>query len=309
MWHSLPVNDLRLLGLSDDGRDLALESEDGTIYSLRINDHLRDLVIDETRDTHQQLAPVAHIAQLISAPESDGQPVVTVKDIQARLRSGESIDAIAQTSKWEPGKIERFAGPILQERAYIIGLALKEQLHKEKSSPTLADATIAQLEPRGVDMSCVEWNAWREPDGSWNIILTYPNKEGMTNEARWVFDLENRSLIAKDEGAAWIAGEELSSRHSPASHGIVQQPISPAPRLVSVKNDLESATDDQDAENPRLSSSPLEAIIDSGPSTDTRSTPERESKNRRLKIPSWDDIMFGGPKETFGGANEPSEEE
>lgn len=304
------MNDLRLLGLSDNGKDLALESEDGTIFNLRINDHLRDLVIDELRETGQPLAPVAHIAQLSPAPEGDGQPIVTVKEIQARMRSGESIDIIARTTNWTPEKIEKFSGPILQERAYIIGLALKEQLRKEKSSPTLAGATISQLEPRGVDMTVVEWNAWREPDGSWNIILTYPNKEGVNNEARWIFDLENRSLVAKDDGAAWIAGEELSSRRSPASHGIVQQPMSPAPRLVSVKNDHEaSGIDNQEEGNIPSSSSPLEAIIDSGPSTDTRSAPGREGKARRLKIPSWDDIMFGGPKETLEEVTEPSEEE
>ena len=308
------MNDLRLLGLSDNGRDLALESEDGTIFNLRINDHLRDLVIDELRETGQPLAPVAHIAQLSPTPEGDGQPIVTVKEIQARMRSGESIDIIARTTNWTPEKIEKFSGPILQERAYIIGLALKEQLRKEKSSPTLAGATISQLEPRGVDMTVVEWNAWREPDGSWNIILTYPNKEGISNEARWIFDLENRSLVAKDDGAAWIAGEELSSRRSPASHGIVQQPITPAPRLVSVKNDLEASGIDGSGNNHEegnipSSSNPLEGIIDSGPSTDTRSAPGREGKARRLKIPSWDDIMFGGAKETFEEVTEPSEEE
>jgi Protein of unknown function (DUF3071) len=320
MWHSLPVNDLRLLGLSDNGKELLLESEDGTIFNLRINDHLKDTVIDELRETDQPLAPLAHIShsgQLSPAPEINGQPIVTVKEVQARLRSGESFDVIARTTSWTIEKIEKFSGPILQERAYIIGLALKEQLRKDKSAPTLADATISQLEPRGVDMTLVEWNAWREPDGSWNVILTYPNKEGTSNEARWIFDLENRSLVAKDDGAAWIAGEELNSRQATASHGIVQQPMTPAPRLVSVKNDHEaSGIDNHEEGNIPSSSSPLEAIIDSGPSTDTRTTSGREGKARRLKIPSWDDIMFGGPKETFGGpketfgeVTEPSEEE
>ena len=320
MWHSLPVNDLRLLGLSDNGKELLLESEDGTIFHLRINDHLKDTVIDELRETDQPLAPLAHIShsgQLSPAPEINGQPIVTVKEVQARLRSGESFDVIARTTSWTIEKIEKFSGPILQERAYIIGLALKEQLRKDKGAPTLADATISQLEPRGVDMTLVEWNAWREPDGLWNVFLTYPNKEGTSNEARWIFDLENRSLVAKDDGAAWIAGEELNSRQATASHGIVQQPMTPAPRLVSVKNDHEaSGIDNHEEGNIPSSSSPLEAIIDSGPSTDTRTTSGREGKARRLKIPSWDDIMFGGPKETFGGpketfgeVTEPSEEE
>ena len=286
------MSDLRLIGRSEDGTELELQTQDGVSFTLRISDHLRSLV---------------NQPRLVAVENIDERSTVTVKDVQSRLRGGETIDSIARSTDWSLDKIEKFSGPILQERAYIIGLALEAQLRKEKHSPTLVTAVISQLAPRGVDMSLVEWNTWREVDGSWNILLSYPIKEDSTSEANWSFDVNNRSLSALDDGAAWISGEDQGARQTSPSHGIVAN--TPAPRLVSVK-------ESEVVETIRISS--LDAIIDSGPSIEEL-VPEdakRDGVTRRLKIPSWDDIMFGGPKEIFGGPKEifggpkePSEEE
>jgi len=273
------VSDLRLIGRSEDGSELELQSQDGTTHTLRISDQLRALV---------------NQPRLVAVVPSDEETTVTVKEIQARLRSGESIDSIARTTQWSTEKVEKFSGPILQERAYVIGLALAAQLRREKYAPTLSAATIAQLSPRGVDMERVEWNTWRNADGSWNIVLYYPTKDGSISEANWTFDLANRSLEALDDGAAWIAGDEIDSRHQTPSHGIVY-PSTPAPRLVAVR---ENGDENTVSDTPRISS--LDAIIDTGPSvsSDVSEAEKRDGITKRLKIPSWDDIMFGGSKGT-----------
>jgi hypothetical protein len=214
------VSEIRLIGRSDDGNELLLASKDGTNYLLVIDDELRALV---------------NQPRLIVVTNEDELSLLTVKEVQSRLRSGESIDSIVRSSDWSPQKIEKFSGPIMQERAYVIGLALTAQLRREKHSPTLSAATISQLAPRGVDMTLVEWNTWRLPDGSWNIILFYPTKDGSISEANWTFNLSNRSLEALDQGAAWIAGDELDLRTTTPSHGIVYPSTSPPPRLVSVR--------------------------------------------------------------------------
>ncbi len=274
------MSDLRLIGRSDDGSELELQSKDGVNFNLRISDQLRALV---------------NQPRLVSVVNEEEQSAVTVKDVQARLRGGESIDSIVRTTGWSAEKVEKFSGPILQERAYVIGLALAAQLRKEKHAPTLSAATISQLAPRGVDMTLVEWNTWRLPDGSWNIVLFYPTKNGGTSEANWTFDISNRSLEALDDGAAWIAGDELEAHTPSPSHGIVYPAATPAPRLVAVR---EEGNQSELPEPIKISS--LDAIINTGPShVDTVSDAEkRDGITKRLKIPSWDDIMFGGPKET-----------
>lgn len=260
---------MRLTGRSDDGSELLLESATGESARLPIDDHLRALV-NQPRLT-------------VVVDEID-QSLLTVKEVQARLRAGEAIDAIARSSDWSSQKIEKFSGPIMQERAYIIGLALSAQLRKEKHSPTLSAATISQLAPRGVDMTLVEWNTWRLPDGLWNIVLLYPTKDGSTGEANWSFSLPNRSLEALDQGAAWIAGDELDQRATAPSHGIVYPSQTPPPRLVSVREPAQSSISGSET-----SSSIADEISE---------VEKRDGITKRLKIPSWDDIMFGGSKET-----------
>lgn len=255
LWHSFSVSNLELVGRSDDGNSLQLESSEGESYTLEINEQLRFLV---------------NQPRLVAVSTNDERSTVTVKEIQARLRSGETIASISETTDWSAEKIEKFSGPILQERAYVIGLALAVQMRKEKHSPSLSAATIAQLAPRGVDMTLVEWNTWRLPDGTWNIILNYPTKDGGTSEANWCFDLVNRTLEALDDGAFWISGEEEEVRTPSPSHGIVYPSNTPAPRLVAVREGGE----------------------------DLNSSDRRDGVTKRLKIPSWDDIMFGGAKET-----------
>jgi hypothetical protein len=156
-------------------------------------------------------------------------------------------------------------------------------------------AAIAQLAPRGVDMQLVEWNTWRRDDGLWNIILSYPISTG-AGVANWAFDTTNRTLVSEDDGARWISGEEKPSRPSTPSHGMVfpTENSTPAPRLVAVKPE----------EPIRISSHPTE--LDAGADTSSKSDSRREELEpeakrdgvtKRIRIPSWDDIMFGKKSE------------
>ena len=272
------MSDLRLIGKSEDGSELELKDQDGATYSLRISDHLRALV------NQPRLVAVA--------PAGSGEPSVSVKEVQAKLRAGESIEAIARATGWPSEKIEKFSGPIMQERAYVIERALAAQLTKEKHSATLAAATIAQLAPRGVDMELVEWNTWRNHDGSWNIVLYYPLKDGGQGQANWNFDLETRALSSEDEGSAWIAGEDRSTRPATPTHGIVYTPQSPAPRLVAVREEANVSVEDDE-----VSVEEVTEIL-SFPSEEIPEDAKRDGVTKRLKIPSWDDIMFGGKKDS-----------
>jgi hypothetical protein len=68
--------DLRLTGRSPDGAELELVDQVGNQYSLRISDTLRATV------NQPRLSAVSNIEEVVST---------TVKEVQARLRSGESF--------------------------------------------------------------------------------------------------------------------------------------------------------------------------------------------------------------------------
>ncbi len=276
------MSEMRIVGRTEDGTQLELLDSDGKTHFLRINDNLKALV---------------NQPRLVAVAPLEGRTTFAVKEIQSRLRAGESAASISATTDWSLDKIDRFSGPIMQERAYVIGLALETQLRRENASPSLATATIAQLQPRGVEMTEVEWNTHRNEDATWTIVLQYPHspssqKSGF-GEAHWIFDLENRTLVADDEGARWISGDEKPSRPATPSHGMVfgGDQATPAPRLTAFSETVTII------ENVPLSVVPDVQDAELEPTPEISNDAKKDGVTKRIRIPSWDDIMFGGKKD------------
>jgi hypothetical protein len=261
--------ELRLQGKSEDGSHLELTDGDGNSYSLRISDNLKSTV---------------NAPRLSAVVAENEVPTYSVKDIQNRLRSGETMDAISRTTDWPIEKIEKFAGPILQERAYVIETALKSRIKKDPKSPLLGEITNSQLTEHGVDIEQVEWNTHRKIDGTWNLVVQYPTRNGV-DQANWGFDLTNRSLEPLDDAASWLIGEGIPERPKLPTHGFIS-PTDP-PRLVSVKEEIviKETVYETEAEDV-----PFDFEDETPPKTD--------GVSQRAKLPSWDDIMFGSNKPT-----------
>ncbi len=276
------MTDIRFLGRSEDGAYVLLTDDEGNEFRLPLDDDLR-AAISQPR--------LVAVSNYYDQTDSD---VITVKEVQARLRAGASFDEISQLSGWTLEKIDKYAGPILQERAYVIDIALKSPLRRDSNSPLLGLAAHSQLAPRGVDMEEVEWNTFRFEDGTWEIILNYPSREG-TSSAHWNFDLHKRALIAEDDGARWINGDERDQRVKTPTHGIIYQNenSTPAPRLVAVR-----------PENFESETAPIQPVRTEEIAPDAK----RDGVTKRIKIPSWDDIMFGAKGDNTSQID-PNEEE
>ncbi|MEY2841345.1 MAG: hypothetical protein RLY74_486 [Actinomycetota bacterium] len=258
MWQPTPVSELRFTGRSHDGEYLEFADDIGNSFQVRITDVLKNSIID------RRLSAVRDEAATFS-----------VKEIQARLRAGETFEEVSRATGLPLEKIERYASPILQERAWIIEQA--EKSTPKGSALNLHDLVISRLAPRGVNMNQVSWNTWRLENGSWHLVLTYPASEG-SRQAVWIFDANIRTLLASDEGAKWICGEEPTKHPSKSEpspeHGVLfpAEGETPAPpRLVAVRTDK---------------TTPEEIPVDA----------KQDGVTRRISIPSWDDIMFGRSK-------------
>lgn len=276
LWHCCPVTqeevrDLRIVGKSEDGSSLELIDSEGQTYSVRISDNLKSLV---------------NAPRLSSVAPVDDRPSFTVKDIQNRLRAGDSMDAIARMTDWPIEKIEKFAGPILQERAFIIETALKTKISKDQSAPTLNEITTKQLSEHGANLDEVEWNTHRNLDGTWNLVILYPSRTGIS-QANWNFDTTNRTFEALDDSAHWLIGESRPERPKVPTNGFVT-PADP-PRLVAVKEEVhikETLLEDG------------EVVEEISLDFEEEQTPKNDGVSKRAKLPSWDDIMFGSNKPT-----------
>ena len=257
------MTELRINGRSDDGLHLNLLDPDGKEFSVRISDTLRATV------NQQRLAVV---------PEAD-EPVISIAEIQRRLRAGESTEVLSRENNISLEKIERFSGPILQERIYIIDQAQQIAIRKESGRDPvgLLGVVISRLAPRNIDSAQLEWNTWRHEDGTWTLELHYPNSSGR-GKAQWNFDPIRRTLNSLDENARWMMGDEAPVRTTP-EHGLVH---TEAPHPVRSLEPVEPVR-----ETPRL------AVIREEPDDEAI----KDGITARAKVPSWDEIMFGIKKD------------
>ena len=257
------MSELRINGRSEDGLSLNLLDADGKEFSVRINDTLRS-TINQPR--------------LASVPESD-EPVISIAEIQRRLRAGESVEALSRENNISLEKIERFSGPILQERVYIIDQAQQIAIRKESGRDPvgLLGVVISRLAPRNIDSAQLEWNTLRHEDGTWTLELHYPNSTGR-GKAQWNFDPTRRTINSLDENARWMMGDEAPVRTAP-EHGLVH---TDAPHPVRSLEPIEPVR-----ETPRL------AVIREEPDDEAI----KDGITARAKVPSWDEIMFGIKKD------------
>ncbi len=277
------MTDLRLTGKSEDGTHLSLVDGDGNSFALRISDTLR-ATINQPR--------------LASVPASS--ETISVKEIQRRLRAGESFEQVAREGATTVEKVERFSGPIMQEREYILDRARELVMRKDayRSDMTFADVVSAKLTPRGVDADEITWNTWRLPDGIWHIELHFPNRDG-SGVATWSFDMARRALSATDSNGAWLIDEDAPTRtvatgliHTEPNHpSRYEEPVSQRTLPQSSLSRITDALDSLDSpeipeakiETPRL------AVIRETPTA----ADSVDGITARAKVPSWDEIMFG----------------
>ena len=276
------MSELRLTGKTQDGNHLELVDGDGAQYVLRISDNLRATV------NQPRLTSVAAV---------DSVETMSVKEIQRRLRAGESFDHIAREGHISVDKIERFSGPIMQEREYILDRARELVMRKDahRTDLTFRDVVLAKLAQRGVDTDQVSWNTWRLIDGTWHIELHYPNRDG-NGVATWNFDLARRALGASDDNGAWLIDEDAPARTS--TPGIIySEPTHPSRREAPVVEPViapitpiyETPSADLFDEPTPVIETPRLAVIREVPTA----ADAEDGITARAKVPSWDEIMFG----------------
>lgn len=291
------MSELRLTGKTPDGVHLALTDQNGVEYSLRISDTLRATV---------------NQPRLTSVPVGDDNEAMSVKEIQRRLRAGETMDSIARDGNISVDKVERFSGPILQERIFIIdqvhGLSpRRESKEGGRDNLTFLDVVISKLAPRGVDIDALDWNTWRLEDGTWTIELHYPNRDGL-GVAQFTYDGQRRSIAPLDDNAAWMMGEDAPARRIDSGF-VYAEPTHPSRSNVPVENrepiridsapirSVASSLNDLPDNDPTDEEFEAELTRETPRLVSIRETPEPADKadgiTARAKVPSWDEIMFG----------------
>jgi hypothetical protein len=129
------------------------------------------------------------------------------KEIQDRIRAGETADEIADAAGIPPDKIRRFEGPILAERQYQAEQARRATIPGHSDSgpgPRLGDIVAERLTRAGAAPEAAEWDSRKRPDGTWQVQLSFSigSRQG---RAEWVYDPRRRHVIPEDDQAVRLS--------------------------------------------------------------------------------------------------------
>lgn len=187
--------ELELVGLHEDGEHLVLAAADGQRYLLPIDDPLRAAV----RRDRPQLEQIR--------AERSGAP--SPREIQARVRSGQSAEQIADESGLTVEHVRRFEGPVIAEREYLAQQARGTRVGRDAGAPELGDLVVDRLASRGVAADSIVWDAYRLPGQDWTVLVRF-EVEDDRREARWSFDPTARSVHAEEDEARWLSETEIA---------------------------------------------------------------------------------------------------
>jgi hypothetical protein len=278
--------DLRLVGLTDDGSALILERDSGASDHLAVDDRLRSMISTPKARNGKQVDLTL---------ESQLSP----REIQARIRSGQTPEEVAGDAGISVERVERFASPILHEREYIAQEAAKVSVGRDGHGAVmlLGEMVSQRLEQRGVPRDGLEWDAWRRDDGAWEVRLDY-QASGRERSANWVYDPARRTVTADDDEARWLLEEEPTAavtqlRSVPARSDAESAggPDAEATQQASTHDSTQT-----DADEAPVKSGTQEAIDTLMRGRDTVPDTPAPKRKKKPTVPSWDEILFGSRK-------------
>ncbi|ONH30965.1 septation protein SepH [Pseudofrankia asymbiotica] len=222
------MRELRAVALSEDGGYLVLADANGRAdaeqFRVPVDDRLRAALRGARRS------------------EVRTESALTPREIQARLRAGETAADVARAAGIPVERVERYEGPVLAERARVVQEARAALLPKDPGGATgrpLGEVVDTRLMAGQDDPEAAQWDAWRRVDGIWLVQLTSESRC-----ARWTWDPVVRRVRPHDDAArALVAPEPVDApptasaapgaatpaptRQSPPALTLVQDPARP----------------------------------------------------------------------------------
>jgi DUF3071 family protein len=284
------MQELRLVAVSEDGSYavLAAPGRSGR-FSLPIDERLRIVARGQ----------FSRLAQYEIEVESPLRP----KEIQDRIRAGETAEDIADAAGVPIERVRRFEGPVLAERAYRAqeaqGASIRPATDSGPGRP-LGEVLAERLSGLRADIDEAQWDSRKRADGTWQVSLVF-TAEGQPRLAEWVFDPRSRHVTPANDtaGNLCLPDAVLPPVASRQAGSATVTPI--GSRLSQAPAEQESRPPPEPARVP-APSRVFAAEQDNGLADGAQqaTAPERPARKkaaggrpRRSSVPSWDEIMFG----------------
>ncbi|MGI8881567.1 MAG: septation protein SepH, partial [Jatrophihabitans sp.] len=216
------MRSLRFLTIGDDADTVVVADTDGEEqFVLEVDDRLRDAVAPA--------APEPDEGEPVTVTEEPPPPIaLSPREIQVRVRAGESPEELARDTGADLTKVMRFATAVLAERARVGDEARRSRARRDGDGALVpfGETVDRRFAFHGIEPASVVWDSYRRDDGSWVVIAAWSG-DGSDRRAHWAFSLAARTLLPADEAAADL----LSDR-----------PLRPVVQAVPDEPDTDDAT-------------------------------------------------------------------
>lgn len=236
---------MELRFISREGDVLTFESSDGLRHTALLDEELSQAIRGSQKTMGSDISP---------------------KEIQARLRTGETVESIAYEMGVSPSSLEPFAAPILDELRYILESALAIDIADGNHMSSLG--TILDR-----DHPAAPRRIYRQED-QWILEVSADSL------MRWRFDPKNRLIEPLDNSSS-----NLTALHSQRDlvTATVTASFEPAPEVTENRYEAEEQT---------------ASVLDLVEELRARRQLQEETvkpapAKGRTSLPSWDEIVLG----------------
>ncbi len=155
------------------------------------------VVSNDAGESFRVVADDALFAEVRRLGKRDSeQSKVSPRIIQSHIRAGRTHEEITKLTGATVSDIERYEGPVLAERSYILDSALQVSVvlntaEAELEHHTFGDALNIRLDT--LSASNREWSSWRDDEQGWLVQLTFVAND-VSHNATWQFDHKRLTL-------------------------------------------------------------------------------------------------------------------
>lgn len=163
-------------------------------------------------------------ARIAIPPTALDEKRLSPREIQAHVRAGLTAEQVAAMTGVPVASIERFVGPVLAERAYLVESALAVRLPPETEgarSRTFGAVMGERLD--ALAAKDVRWTSAKEPSG-WVLAVAFV-ADDVQHSARWRFDPKHMALDADNVEASTLSQQGVPAALTPRLRAI--EPTAP----------------------------------------------------------------------------------
>lgn len=172
----------------------------------RENDLL--IVVNESGERFSITIDQALIDQVRRSPTL-GRPSrqqTSPKDIQAHIRRGLTAQQVADLTGEDIAYVQRFEGPVLAERDYVVEQARNMLVGHTSSDSSTTFGELVGTKLDELNATDVSWSAWREESG-WRVEVTF-NEGEVEHKGQWIFDQRKHTLTPLNDDATVLSTDE-----------------------------------------------------------------------------------------------------